>query len=59
MGVLTIIGIIILVIAGFFIPRFIGCLVIGSLLGGGWWWVFLPLMIVGIIIDAMVSEVLD
>ena len=53
MLVLAIFGIIALIIAGFFVPRFVGCLVIGSLLGGTWWWMFAPLMIVGIAIDVV------
>lgn len=53
MWALAAIGVVVLVIVALFVPRLVGCIVVGCLLGGGWWGLFVPLAIGGLIIDVV------
>ena len=45
-------GLIFAILLGVFIPRCIGAILGGIILGGGaWWWLFAPLGFFGFIID--------
>jgi hypothetical protein len=53
---LEIIGLICLIVVWILLPRTISALVIGVLIGGYWWWLFVPLAIVGLIIDCLIIK---
>ena len=45
------IGLITLIIVGLIFPRTIASLVLGIIIGGNWWFLFGPLIVIGVIID--------
>ena len=52
MGMLTVLGATFACIMFFFIPRTIGPLALLAVLGGGvWCWLFIPIAIVGFVVD--------
>jgi len=50
-GLTTVAGIILLILAGIFIPHAALCLLAGIVFGEGWWVLFIPLAIIGVIVD--------
>jgi uncharacterized SAM-binding protein YcdF (DUF218 family) len=51
MSGLEILGLFCLLFVAFFVPRMIVPILMGILLGGVWWFLLVPLSIVGLILD--------
>jgi hypothetical protein len=51
MSGLEIFGLVALIIDGMLVPRFVASIVIGCFMTGAWWWLFLPLCLIGLALD--------
>ncbi len=60
MNGLEILGLIMLMLSGMSaLPRTVGSIVIGVLIGGSWWWLFGPLAVIGFCLDCYFAHFLD
>ncbi len=52
MEILSALGVVFAMIAGLFLPRLIGTILLGVIVGGGgWWFLFAPLAVLALIVD--------
>jgi hypothetical protein len=54
-----VIGLICVIVVAIFVPRTILAILGGVVLGGYWWWLFGPLIVVGFILDALAGASLS